>query len=126
MNILEQKFMELVPDVLRSISKSVASIDKKMTVQQPAYVWVLFYESLDDYQLAGRRLQVFLDEEEARKAFGIAADESRRIAETSGWEVGHDDEDYFDAYPDGSWGTSHETVELKKCQVGEATWCRND
>lgn len=90
---------------------------------EPEEVWVVFDESLDDYQLAGRRIQVFDDEKDARKAFRKAAKESRKTAKANGWEIGNGDKDYFDAYPDGSWCESHETVELHKCRMGEETWC---
>lgn len=41
MTVLEQRFMTLVPDMLGSISKSLASIDKKMS-EKPEKVMVLY------------------------------------------------------------------------------------
>ena len=85
-------------------------------------VWVVFDESLNGYSLAGRRIRVYKNEDEARKAFDETVEVTRRTRSAEGWEIDDDDEDFFEAYPDGSWGTSHETVELKKCKIGEGVW----
>ena len=34
-------------------------------------------------------------------------------------------DDFFEAYPEGSWGTSHETVELSETTFSESIWCHN-
>lgn len=86
-------------------------------------VWVLFAESLCDYELMGRHIVVYKDEEEARKAFKQYADESRKAADDNDWVIGNDSTDFFEAYPDGSWGTSHETVELNKTVLNEKVCC---
>lgn len=90
---------------------------------EPEKVWVLFDESLCDYELQGRRIMVFKSEDEARKKFKEFADKSRKTAEDNGWEIGNDDVDFFEAYPEGSWGTSHETVELSETTFSESIWC---
>ena len=92
---------------------------------EPEKVWVLFDESLYDYELQGRRIMVFKSEDEARKKFKEFVGESRKTAEDNGWEIGSDSDDFFEAYPDGSWGTSHETVELSKTAFSESVWCHN-
>jgi len=86
-------------------------------------VWVLFAEGLCDYELMGRYIVVYKDEEEARKAFKQYADESRKTADDNDWVIGNDSADFFEAYPDGSWGTSHETVELNKTVLNEKASC---
>ena len=88
-------------------------------------IWIVFDECLYDWELQGRRIMVFTNEDEARKKFKEFADESRKFAMDEGWEIGHDDDEYFDAYPDGSWGTSHETVELHESTFGDETFCNN-
>lgn len=95
----------------------------KQTDKKKGKVWVLFDESLCDYELMGRRIMVFTDEGEARKQFKESADESRKTANENGWVIGSDGEDFFEAYPDGSWGTSHETVELHETRFGFQVWC---
>lgn len=92
---------------------------------EPEKVWVLFDESLCDYELQGRRIMVFKSEDEARKKFKEFADESRKTAENNGWEIGSDNDDFFEAYPEGAWGTSHETVELSETTFSESIWCHN-
>ena len=92
---------------------------------EPEMVWVLFDESLYDYEVQGRRIMVFKSEDDARKKFKEFADESRKTAEDNGWEIGSDSDDFFEAYPDGSWGTSHETVELSETTFSEAIWCHD-
>jgi hypothetical protein len=87
-------------------------------------IWVLFDESLDDYTLEGRRIRVYKNEAEARKVFHETVGVTRKVRSAEGWEI-NEDEDFFEAYPDGSWGASHETVELKKCKIGETMWCHN-
>ena len=91
---------------------------------EPEKVWVLFDESLYDYELQGRRIMVFKSEDEARKKFKEFADESRKTAKNNGWEIGNDNDYFFEAYPEGSWGTSHETVELSETTFSEAIWCK--
>lgn len=115
MTNIELKFMEMVPDMLRGINKSLESIDKKMTAAQPVKdIWVLFSESLYEFELMGRHIAVYTDEGEARKAFAEIVKVSRQTAYENDWEIGEDDENSFEAYPDGRWGTSHETVTLSK------------
>ena len=92
---------------------------------EPEKVWVLFDESLYDYELQGRCIMVFKSEDDARKKFKEFADESRKTAEDNGWVIGSDSDDFFEAYPDGSWGTSHETVELSETTFSEAIWCHD-
>ena len=59
------------------------------------------------------------NEDDARKAFTEEVKEARKCATTNEWTIGNDNEDFFEAYPDGSWGTSHETVELNKTLINE-------
>jgi len=92
---------------------------------EPEDIWVLFDEQLDDYQLEGRRIQVFRSEADARKAFKETADGYRKSAKENDWEIGNDNDEFFEAYPDGSWGESHLTVDLQACKMNEAVWCHD-
>lgn len=114
MNIIEQRFMESVPSTLHDIAKSLETIAGKKQATEPAEIWVLFAESLCDYELMGRYIHVFTSEDAARMEFKRYVDTSRKTAKANGWEIGTDDDDFFEAYPEGEWGKSHETIELQK------------
>jgi hypothetical protein len=92
---------------------------------EPSPIWVLFAESLYDYELVRRVINVFENEGDARKAFAEEVKEARKCATTNEWVIGNDNENFFEAYPDGSWGTSHETVELNKTVMNEKITFRN-
>ena len=114
MTIIEQRFMESVPSTLHDIAKSLETIAGKKQATEPAEIWVLFAESLCDYELMGRYIHVFTSEDDARKEFKRYVDTSRKTANANGWEIGADNDDFFEAYPEGEWGTSHETIDLQK------------
>ena len=92
---------------------------------EPKPIWVLFAESLYDYEIVRRVINVFENEDDARKAFAEEVKEARKCATTNEWVIGNDNENFFEAYPDGSWGTSHETVELNQTVMNEKITCRN-
>lgn len=114
---LEQKFMDQVPHLLRDISESLKAIAGNGQAKEPAGIWVLFSESLYDYELMSRDIQVFTGEAEAREAFKAAVADARSAANENNWTIGTDNDYFFEAYPDGSWGTSHETVELQQTML---------
>ncbi len=120
--MLEQRFLETVPGYLRDIADSVKAIAMKPEQVKGDEVWVLFDESLSDYELMGRSIAVYTSEDEARNHFKKRVEESRKNATENGWVIGSDNEDFFEAYPDGSWGTSHETVELSKTVLNKTSW----
>ena len=93
--------------------------------REPKPIWVLFAESLYDYEIVGRLIKVFENEGDARKAFAEEVKEARKCATAKEWEIGNDSENFFEAYPDGSWGTSHATVELNQTVMNEKITCRN-
>ena len=124
MTVLEQQFMQQVPSLLHDISGSLKAIAENGQAKEPAGIWVLFSESLYDYELMSRSIQVFTGEAEAREAFKAAVADARRMAEDDNYVVGSDEDSFFEAYPEGSWGTSHETVELSETTFSEAIWCK--
>lgn len=85
-------------------------------------IFILFEESLYDYQIAGRKVTAFKGKKAAQKAFNKAKKTARKIAKTNNWEIGHDDDSFFEAYPDGSFPESHEVVELVKVEEGGAIY----
>lgn len=113
--------MQQVPGLLHDIAESLKTIAKDKN--NDGEIWVVFAESLCDYELIGRHIQVYLSEEEARSCFKGYVDEVRKTAEENEWEI-EDREDFFESYPDGSWGTSHETVEIQKATFGKTIYCR--
>ena len=100
-------------------------LDRLGIEDEPKPIWVLFAESLYDYEIVRRVINVFENEGDARKAFAEEVKEARKCATTNEWTIGNDNEDFFEAYPDGSWGTSHETVELNQTVMNEKITCRN-
>lgn len=124
MTIIEQRFMESVPSTLHDIAKSLETIAGKKQATKPAEILVLFVESLCDNELMERHIHVFTSEDAARKEFKRYANISRQTAKSNGWEIGTDDDDFFEAYPEGEWGTSHETVELQKTVLNGRIYCR--
>lgn len=121
MTVLEQRFMQQVPGLLHDIAESLKTIAKDKN--NDGEIWIVFAESLCDYELIGRHIQVYLSEEEARSCFKNYVDEVRKTCEENEWEI-EDREDFFESYPDGSWGTSHETVEIQKATFGKTIYCR--
>jgi len=121
--VLEQQFMQQVPSLLHDISGSLKAIAENGQAKEPAGIWVLFSESLYDYQLMSRSIQVFTGEAEAREAFKDAVADARRMAEDDNYVIGDDEDSFFEAYPDGSWGTSHETVELQQTVLNGRICC---
>lgn len=86
-------------------------------------VYLYFEEQLNDYELLGRHIAVYKSKEEVQKVFDKAVAEERAYAEENGWEIGTDKWDCFESYPEGSWGTSHSTVEWHKVKVNETASC---
>lgn len=86
-------------------------------------IYLFFEEQLYDYELQGRHIAVYKSQEEVQKVFDKAVAEERAYAEENGWEIGTDKGDCFESYPDGSWGTSHSTVEWHKVKVNETALC---
>ncbi len=93
--------------------------------EEPKHIWVLFAESLYDYEIVRRVISVFKSEDDARKAFAEEVKKARKCATTNEWTIGNDDANFFEAYPDGSCGTSHETVELNQTEINKKITCRN-
>ena len=93
--------------------------------EEPNYIWVLFSESLYDYEVVRRAINVFDNEDEARKAFAKEVKEARKCAVTNEWEIGNDSDNFFEAYPQGSFGTSHETVELNRTIMNNNVVCKS-
>lgn len=123
MNIIEQRFMESVPSTLHDIAKSLETIACKKQATEPAEIWVLFAESLCDYEFIGRYIHVFTSEDAARKEFKRYVDTSRKTAKSNGWKIGADNDDFFEAYPEGEWDTSHETIDLQKTLLNSRIYC---
>lgn len=67
---------------------------------------------------------MFTSEDAARMEFKRYVDTSRKTAKSNGLEIVTDDDDFFEAYLVGEWGTSHETVDLQKTVLNEHIYCR--
>ena len=119
-NIDENVYKEIIKDFNLNEKKPLRTFSKGMRRQ--AFV-ALAFAVAPKYLLLDEAFDGL--DPLARKKFKEFADESRKTAEDNGWEIGSDSDDFFEAYPDGSWGTSHETVELSETTFSEAIWCHD-
>lgn len=86
-------------------------------------IYIYFEESLYDYELISRHIAIYKTLEQAQKVFDEAVAKERAQAEENDWEIGTDHNKCFEAYPEGSWGTSHVTIEWHKAKVNELAGC---
>ncbi len=110
--------MQQVPGLLHDIAESLKTIAKDKN--NDGEIWIVFSESLYEYELISREIQVYRSEAEARSCFKRYVDGVRKACEENEWEI-VDNEGFFESYPDGCWGTSHETVEIMKTQIKNRT-----
>lgn len=121
MTVLEQKFLEMVPNTLRSISKSLESIDKKIAVEQPArYVWVFTADQVADGDAMDVITEVYATEEAARQhmhEFVYADDGELLYAKKRGWEVEINEPDHFRSFEEGYYTDNHTEATIEKKEV---------
>lgn len=86
-------------------------------------IYIYFEELLYDYELISRHIAIYKTLEQVQKVFDEAVAKERAQAEENGWEIGTDHNKCFEAYPEGSWGTSHVTIEWHKAKVNELAGC---
>jgi len=122
MTILEQRFMTLVPDMLGSISKSLASIDKKMPEKQAQHVWVFTAEQAWGGETEETIVRVFATEEAAHKHMQEFlhddGDESiLQYVERKGWETELNEPKLYRAFKDGYYSTDHIEITITECEI---------
>ena len=83
-------------------------------------IFVLFEESLYDYEIVGRKVTVFKDKKMAQKAYNKAKKEAKNIvSDFENWGIHKDTDTIFEAYPEGSYPENHEVVELTSVIEGK-------
>ena len=88
-----------------------------MTKKETMYI--VFEEYLYDYELLSRHVFLTSNPDKAKEKYERFYNEYKPFAVKEGWEIGCDTENTLEAYPDGSWGTSHVIVEMHEIKDGE-------
>lgn len=113
MTVLEQRFMERVPNLLRDISKSLETIAAVKSAEERKKVYVVTFLNDCEWELPNVSVNVFATEEEARKCLD---DEWQML--TSGQEYDEEvskinDDDFL--FEDSR---ANRTIgEIKECEV---------
>ena len=88
-------------------------------------LYLLYIEDYFEYEMLDRKVTLIEGEEEAKKAFNKAVREAKKMlqeTDNDDWETNEGTTSlFFEAYPDGSWGTSHYFINLKEIEVGKGT-----
>jgi len=117
--------MELMPNLLRNISRSLESINKKLEgFQQAQCVWVFTAEQAWDGEATDIIVKSFGAEQAARKYMqkfindGDGDDETvADYVKRKGWKVEYNTPDLYRAYEDGYYVTNHIELTITKCEI---------
>ena len=77
-------------------------------------IWVVRTDCVFDFEDMNKTVKVFRKSEDAQEYFNALVEQERKVAEDNEWEIESDTDDYFEAYPDGYYGTSHSVVSLTR------------
>jgi len=119
MTVLEQQFMERVPNLLHDISESLHAIAES----KPEYVWVFTGEQAWDGECADIIVKVFPTEDAAVKymhdfLLDDGGDESiLQYVKRKDWEVEHDESMLYRACKQGYYPTDHIELTITKCEI---------
>lgn len=129
MTILEQRFMQQVPDLLHDIAKGVQAIAD----QTPRQVYVFTAEQAYEGDTFDVVVRVFASEESARKflhsfVYAPASDgnlvgidvEDESLAEyvrQNEWDVETDEPDFYKAYEPGYYMHGHIECRITRCET---------
>ena len=126
MTVLEQRFMERVPNLLQSIAESLATIAGKTADKKPQAkkVWVFTAEQAWDGEAADVIVQTFATEQAAQDYLHdfVYKDGDETIAEyvkKHGWEVDEDEPWLYRASSPGYYPTDHVECTITECEVKE-------
>ena len=125
MTVLEQRFMERVPNLLQSIAESLATIAGKMAdkKQQVKKVWVFTAEQAWDGEAADVIVQTFATEQAAQDYLHdfVYKDGDETIAEyvkKHDWEV-EQDEPWLYRASGNDYCSDHVECTITECEVKE-------
>jgi hypothetical protein len=77
-------------------------------------IWVVRTDCVFDFEDMNKTVKVCRKREDAQEYFNALVEQEREVAEDNEWEIESDTDDYFEAYPDGYYGTSHSVVSLTR------------
>lgn len=122
MTILEQRFMEMVPNQLRDICQTLKVIADSIKAQTMQTVWVFTAEEASGGSVEDTIVKAFPTEEAAQEYMHhfIYEDGDETIAayvKRNGWEVEMDEPDIYRAYSDGYYCTDHVECTITKCET---------
>lgn len=80
-------------------------------------VWIVRTDCIFDFEDMNKTVKVFRKREDAQEHFNALVEQERKVAEDNEWEIESDTDDYFEAYPDGYYGTSHSVVSLERVPI---------
>ena len=80
-------------------------------------IWVVRTDCIFDFMDMNKGVKVFRKREDAQEHFNALVEQEREVAEDNEWEIESDTDDYFEAYPDGYYGTSHSVVSLERVPI---------
>lgn len=123
MMVLEQRFMERVPNLLHDISESLKTIAAcKQAVEPESYVWVFTAEQAYCSETYDVVVRVFSTEDKAREFMhGFIHEDGDepivRFVERHGWSVEFDEPDHYMACEDMSYPECHVECTITKCKI---------
>ena len=79
-------------------------------------VYVITIDEVYDFETFNHTPRVFTNKDKAREAFEEISEQARIDYAKDGWEEGYG-ADYYEMWPDGSWGTSHYGVYLQAIET---------
>ena len=118
MTVLEQRFMERVPDLLHDIAGSLETIAKKQ--ETPKYVWVFVADQAVNDDTLDTLTEVFATEEAAHKYmydFVNGEEGELEYANKHGWNVEINEPDHYCAYEEGYYLGNHVQATIEKKEL---------
>ena len=120
MTVLEQRFMQQVPDLLHDIAEGVKAIAE----QTPKYVYVFTADQVWDDDPADLIVETFATEEAARAYLHNFVHKSAEgdisVAEVSrqcGWITEYDEPDLYRAFWKDHYSTDHTECQITRCEI---------
>ena len=123
MTVLEQRFMEQVPGLLRDVTEAIQGLTEAVKPkQEPEHVWVFTAEQAYDGCAYDVIVKTFKTAEAARKFMQdfIHEDGDETIAEyvnAKEWCVDADEPDHYMAYESGYYVNGHVECTITKCEI---------
>ena len=120
--MLEQRFMEVVPDQLRSIASSLKTIAEQKQAAEPQCVWVFTADQVWDGCIENLVVNTFATEEAAKKfLYDFVHDGGEESIEASvkerNWVVDNDEPGLDRVFEDGYYIHGHVECMVTKSEI---------